>query len=92
MSGAKHTPGPWEARAGESSHVCVYQSGTNHNVSVGSTKADAILIAAAPQLLEAIKSALFAVTADADNNDGKVDRMAVAALCRAALAAAGVQS
>ena len=66
---AAHTPGPWEARAGKSSHVCVYQSGTNHNVSVGSTKADAILIAAAPRTHAAASKVLAFLEANYSDAD-----------------------
>ena len=49
---------------------------------------NANLIAAAPDLLAAVELALFAVTKDADTNNGKVDRHAVAEAMRAAIAKA----
>ena len=51
-------------------------------------EANANLIAAAPDLLAAVELALFAVTKDADTNNGKVDRHAVAEAMRAAIAKA----
>ena len=47
-------------------------------------------LAAAGTLLEAAELVLFAVTVDADNNNGKVDRHGIAATLRAAIAKARV--
>jgi hypothetical protein len=51
-------------------------------------EANAALIAAAPELLEAVQMCLFAVTRDADANDGRVDRAAVTMLCEQIIAKA----
>jgi len=59
---SKHTPGPWVLDAGISSNVVLIDSKAT-NGAVGEivdcrNRADAILIAAAPDLLEACKAAL----------------------------------
>ena len=59
-------------------------------LTVNKAEANARLIAAAPAMAAALDTILFAVTRDADNNDGKVDRVAVAQLIRDTMAAAGV--
>jgi hypothetical protein len=58
---AKHTPGPWVLNSGVSSNVVLIDSNPT-NGAVGEivdcrNRADALLIAAAPDLLEALKNA-----------------------------------
>ena len=52
------------------------------------TEANARLIAAAPDMHDALALILFAVTTDADTNGGAVDRHAIAQTARKALEAA----
>jgi hypothetical protein len=62
---SKHTPGPWrywtQSRAGRGEDTCTFVSADNTEVLRAVTKtiteADARLIAAAPDLLEALQSA-----------------------------------
>lgn len=66
-----HTPGPWEALPPETSHahyrvVRHRTAGINeHRIALSCCKADARLIAAAPELLEALE--LFAKLAEAQD-------------------------
>lgn len=50
----KHTPGPWAARTGRA-NTTVY-AGPAYAVALGCRAADARLIAAAPELLEACRA------------------------------------
>jgi len=63
---SKHTPGPWEVRQAETGHTAVYPHGGRERIADiycpldinGNHAANARLIAAAPELLEACKSIL----------------------------------
>jgi len=64
----KHTPGPWFLDSGVSSNVVLIDSNTT-NGAVGEivdcrNRSDAILIAAAPDLLEALKVARHMIVED----------------------------
>ena len=97
MTQPKHTPGPWEGsytfRPGSVGPIAVI--GPDPECREIATlprkgnqerqEADARLIAAAPDMLAALNLILFAATDDADTNDGRVDRAAVAALARSAI-------
>ena len=96
MKQRHHTPGPWEATA-DGMNVraprvaprfavarVVTEVGTAA-IAAQTRCADARLIAAAPKMLTALDLILFAVTDDADTNDGRVDRAAIAALARSAI-------
>lgn len=74
MTDSKHTPGPWTL-ADENNQCCSVQLGTEHNLTANLDRQDgntgkfviersemlanARLIAAAPELLEALKNALW---------------------------------
>ncbi len=83
-----HSPAPWKL-AGQRT---IIDANDDHVASIAqfndNTEADMALVLAAPQMLDGLRTILFAVTGDADNNDGKVDRLAVAMLCRDLIAAA----
>lgn len=55
---AKHTPGPWYDAKVSGGQGLIIAEATGANVAVAYDKCDAPLIAAAPELLEAAKSAL----------------------------------
>lgn len=60
MSDVKHTPGPWTAKEFASPADTFYVLDSEGHLLLGAgktiTKADALLIAAAPELLAALKS------------------------------------
>lgn len=61
MSEAKHTPGPWQWTQHFDPTISIYKDGFGqiarlYDSSVGTGKANARLIAAAPDLLEALKT------------------------------------
>lgn len=86
MSAARMTPGPWRAVSdGTGDHQAVY-SDNDIVAEYVRNPADRDAIAALPELVAALQTILFAVTADADNNDGRVDRLAVFHTVREALA------
>jgi predicted HAD superfamily phosphohydrolase YqeG len=60
----------------------------NTLVATARTAAEAVLLASAPEMLEALKALLFAATDDADANDGVMDRPGIAGIARAAIAKA----
>ena len=51
----KHTPGPWKAMSACDDGACVTTKDGREDVAVDCTKADAKLIAAAPDMLEALQ-------------------------------------
>jgi hypothetical protein len=63
MSNTKHTPGPWQHGANYGACVYVFDENRSYNIATlgptpvmgGSCEANARLIAAAPELLEALK-------------------------------------
>lgn len=63
MSGGKHTPGPWEISRFEHGQAAIRSDEgyicTAYMASNGKAKANAHLIAAAPELYEALKSLLW---------------------------------
>lgn len=68
---AQHTPGPWQVRTLENFgfNVVHYVGGDKFNiarVAKAGNEADASLIAAAPDLLEALKGAIGALEQDVD--------------------------
>ena len=85
----KHTPGPWNRAA---RGVGIWCDASRLIVATAKSQADARHIVrcvnAHGDMLAALDTVLFAVTGDADNNKGNVDRVAVAMLCRAAIAKA----
>ena len=89
MTRPNHTSGPW--RIGDAGHT-IFGPPTGEpapqriaDLAPVDRKANARLIAAAPDMLAALNLILFAATDDADTNDGRVDRAAVAALARSAI-------
>ena len=95
MTQPKHTPGPWRADAAlVNNGPTVYAIAPDVPLSKRwgapplaevTAEADAALIAAAPKMLAALDMILFAVTDDADTNDGRIDRGAIESLARAAI-------
>ena len=93
----KHTPGPWEGsytftKRGSGPIAVIGQDPECREIATVPRKgnqarqeADAALIAAAPDMLAALNLILFAVTDDADTNDGRVDRAAITSLARSAV-------
>lgn len=77
---AKHTPGPWEAdhsdiwsRSGKKFIAATMEDGEAFKgVSLAEAEANARLIAAAPELLAALKACRAALDAVIENNDGDV--------------------
>jgi hypothetical protein len=57
MNAAKFTPGPWQA-ASTGNHQGLVISETGANIAVTYDKADAPLVAASPDLLQACRDAL----------------------------------
>ncbi len=80
---AAHTPAPWFTAATShiGHHSIVDSDGCTIADSSPMGEANARLIAAAPKLLDALETVLFAVTKDYDTN-GTIDYVAVAMLCR----------
>ena len=77
----KHTPGPWKIGAYESGEMAV--DGPNGEEITGFVKQeDAVLIAAAPELLDALKE-MLSVYVGHPNNDGPVSTKARAAIAKA---------
>jgi len=70
----KHTPAPWEAHTGEDYTVVMLPDECTDNASIAvygsNDEANARLIAAAPELLEALKKAEEAIREIAEENDG----------------------
>ena len=69
----------------ECPHQVIARTKTSDYVSPEVERIAAHLIAAAPTMLDALEIILFAVTTDADANDGRIDRVAVKMLCEAAI-------
>ena len=89
----KHTSGPWNASGvtvygGEGARVTVADTTCCGSLTRSEDEGNARFIAAAPDMLEALELVLFAVTADADTNDGNMDRHGIALTVRKALAKA----
>jgi len=75
----KHTPGPWYSKCRDGSDKgLIYEESTGKNIAVAYDQKDASLIAAAPELLEALQQ-----IADADYG---TDTPKLRATARAALA------
>lgn len=82
----KHTPGPWNVNA-KSGHINIF--GNFEFVAEASNMADGRLIAAAPEMLEALKRARHFIPSNAQpRNDFEADQRAVWELIRAAIAKA----
>jgi hypothetical protein len=93
-----HTPGPWlvgiKKGIDTSNDKCkVFAKNDSFFAIVDGTKnyseaiANAALIAASPEMLDALETILFAVTDDLTNS-GKIDRNAIEDLCKQAIAKA----
>lgn len=91
MSTAQHTPGPWqvEARKGET-WVCRSDSAVLARLGAAKEiRANARLIAAAPELLEAVRALMSDIEQGADPSDKQCQRVsgswgkALAAIARA---------
>ena len=65
MTQTQHTPAPWYAKPDDMQGF-IYQEKTGKNVAVCYSSRDAYLIAAAPELLEALEGLLKAVDTDPD--------------------------
>lgn len=73
MSNNQHTPGPWKHTGGFDRYEEIYSAnGVNvaqmHSINFAQRKADARLIAAAPELLEALR--VMVGFAESDDFDG----------------------
>ena len=70
----EHTPGPWRIEADAASDSVIYVTSDSNGICAllkgTGDKADAALIAAAPDLLEIIELALAWCEQDAENEDG----------------------
>lgn len=86
MTGTKHTPGPWHVSQPDGNYIRS-EIGGIAGLTFSATKADAHLIAAAPDLLEALE---LAVTLDRSAADG--DESIWVTDARAAIAKAKGQS
>lgn len=84
---SKHTPGPWQARTGRA-NTSVYVEGTQHAVAVGCKEPDARLIAAAPDMLEALREMLRQFEPANDLDDATPEMDDAVTLTRAAIAKA----
>ena len=94
---ARHTPGPWQTRGrfitgtperlDRMYHIYQGALADDSPFAACSTEADARLIAAAPELLEALKAILHIRRWDLIEADGVLD-MAEAAIAKAAIAKA----
>jgi hypothetical protein len=76
----KHTPGPWETSRDATpewhTQVTVYAEATGKRVAtVFETPANARLIAAAPELLEALRWALSVLDKSEEHHPGSIHRM-----------------
>ena len=80
MNEARHTPGPWEVREHEGLFAFAWERGfVIESDSVEQDRADARLIAAAPELLAALK----AVYATLYDNQCEIGLQAAAAIAKA---------
>lgn len=86
---AKHTPGPWEVsrrnawRVADAHDNTVASTGTDSSISYGAHVANARLIAAAPDMLEALKACLAALQAYTGFSTGVEQGMAEEAIAKA---------
>ena len=89
MNTSKHTPGPWQVMNRTAGIAVEANSGTVVAAGVINciTYDDARLIAAAPDMLAALRRII--TTMEADKTDGTVYYADMAAIARAALAKAG---
>ena len=88
---AKHTPGPWAyhntptpfiyVNAG-GLPICQIYTSTAHGQSMGEQFANARLIAAAPELLEALQAVLRSFPTDRDMRDAGWERAEIDLACR----------
>lgn len=88
-----YTPGPWTVNhltVKNADGHSIASAGNNRKLCGAELEASLRLMAAAPALVQYLETILFAATTDADNNNGIVDRRAVAMLAREALELAGV--
>jgi hypothetical protein len=66
MSAPKHTPGPWSLTADQFAHIVTDVEG--NEIYVGTNEEDARLIAAAPELLEALRGIIEGTRLDNFDN------------------------
>ncbi len=86
----KHTPGPWQWTQHFDPTISIYKDGFGqiarlYDSSAGTGKANAILIAAAPDLLAALKSIVEVI---GNTEYGEIDRKLAVKDARAAIAKA----
>lgn len=82
----KHTPGPWHAALGEKLITDVYAIGDNKQrvfIAECATQRDALLIAAAPAMYEALKASLLAIPDGMTSNTSPICQQIRAALAQA---------
>lgn len=90
MSEAKHTPGPWQWTQHFDPTISIYKDGFGqiarlYDSSAGTGKANARLIAAAPDLLDALKTIVEVI---GNTEYGEIDRKLAVKDARAAIAKA----
>jgi hypothetical protein len=68
----KHTPGPWEYRKMPKSGYIVFQTWDVPTAGYVKTEADAQLIAAAPEMLEALKEIMRRAVYNPEYNDWEI--------------------
>ncbi len=87
----KHTPGPWAYHntptpfihvAAGGLPICQIYTSTAHGQSMGEQFANARLIAAAPELLEALQAVLRSFPTDRDMRDAGWERAEIDLACR----------
>jgi hypothetical protein len=88
-----YTPGPWEVEVDKSGEVTVYEAVTRENIDICtmsgnmSDRSNGRLIAAAPDLLEALKEiaagATYRLSKGPDEGDSNTLRLALAAIAKA---------
>lgn len=85
MSGVKHTPGPWRTSGVyiDSDHGTVGHANFSDDLTAGSPVANAHLIAAAPDLLEALEAVELARHSDEPADWLRATRLSDAAIARA---------
>jgi hypothetical protein len=87
MSTTKHTPGPWNEPV---NYAGRFEVGSDRRIAIVDRIEDASLIAAAPELLGALREVEFTLAGKEDitNNGGPNDAMHLLPIVRAALAKA----
>ena len=86
MTNTRHTPGPWHAALGLKLISDVYAVGVNGQrvfIAECATQRDALLIAAAPAMYEALKASLLAIPDGMTSNTSPICQQIRAALAQA---------